>query len=39
MKEQRSVPDFKFLEINGMKLTQPHQAFSKIYKVKRLNVL
>lgn len=32
-KGEESIPDFKFIAINGMKLTQPHQAFVQIYKV------
>ena len=30
---ESSLPKFKFVEINGMRLTQPHQAFVQIYKV------
>ena len=27
------VPPFKFIEVNGMKLTEPNQTFCKILKV------
>ncbi|XP_067941586.1 origin recognition complex subunit 1-like [Watersipora subatra] len=27
-----SLPGFKFIDVNGMRLTQPHQAFVQIYK-------
>ena len=32
-KSKDSIPDYKFIDINGMRLTQPHQAFVHIYKV------
>ncbi|ALC41158.1 Orc1 [Drosophila busckii] len=30
--EQRKLPAFEFLEINGMRLTEPRQAYVQIYK-------
>ena len=32
--EDDAIPSFKFLEINGMKMTDPHQAHVQIYKVR-----
>ena len=29
------IPEFQFIEINGMRLTAPHQAFVEILKVNR----
>ncbi len=31
--EEEDVPNFKFIEINGMKLTDPRQAYVQILKV------
>jgi origin recognition complex subunit 1 len=28
------IPDFNYIEINGMKLTDPHQAYVQIHKVR-----
>lgn len=32
-REQGAVPNFLFIEVNGMKLTQPNQAYSAFLKV------
>ncbi|XP_068147511.1 origin recognition complex subunit 1 [Drosophila tropicalis] len=32
MTRQRKLPEFEFLEINGMRLTEPRQAYVQIYK-------
>lgn len=34
--EEDELPSFQFIEINGMKLTDPHQAFVQILKVGKL---
>ena len=34
--EEAIIPDFKFIEINGMKLTDPNQAYVEILKVNLL---
>ena len=31
------IPDFKFIEINGMRLTEPRQAYVAILKVNVIN--
>ena len=31
--EEGELPNFKFVEINGMKLTEPHQAYVSILRV------
>ena len=33
MKDSNEVEDFKFFEINGMKVTQPNQVYVMFYKV------
>ena len=33
MKSNEQVEDFKFYEINGMKVTQPNQVYVMFYKV------
>jgi Cdc6-like AAA superfamily ATPase len=33
LRESDQVPDFKFYEINGMKVTQPNQVYVMFYKV------
>ena len=32
-RDQGEVPTFRFIEINGMKLTEPNQAYSCLLKV------
>lgn len=34
--ENEEIPTFQFIEINGMKLTDPHQAYVLILKVNML---
>ena len=34
--EDNELPSFKYLEINGMKLTEPRQAYVEILKVNNL---
>ena len=34
--EEGELPDFQFVEINGMRLTEPHQAYVSILKVRNL---
>lgn len=31
--EDEDIPEFTFIEINGMKLTEPNQAYSMLLKV------
>jgi len=31
--EQDEIPHFRFIEINGMKMTDPHQAYVQILQV------
>ena len=31
--EEGELPEFKFVEINGMRLTEPHRAYVSILKV------
>lgn len=31
--EQEEIPSFNFIEINGMKMTDPHQAYVQILQV------
>lgn len=33
--ENNELPSFQFIEINGMKLTDPHQAYVQILKVSK----
>ena len=35
--DESIVPQFKFIEVNGMRLTDPNQTFCKILKVSNLN--
>ena len=35
--EEGGLPEFKFVEINGMRLTEPHRAYVSILKVSSLN--
>ena len=30
------IPDFNFVEVNGMRLTEPHQAYVSILKVRSM---
>ena len=31
--DEGDLPEFKFVEINGMRLTEPHRAYASILKV------
>ena len=33
--EDKELPDFKFVDINGMRLTDPHQVYVSILKVRK----
>ena len=37
LKESADLPDFKFIDINGMRLTEPHQMYVSILKVSQWN--
>ena len=32
--KEGNIPKFKFIEVNGMKLTEPRQAYTQILQVK-----
>jgi origin recognition complex subunit 1 len=31
--QEEGIPEFRFIDINGMKLTEPNQAYSMLLKV------
>lgn len=43
LKEEVDLPDFQLVEVNGMRITEPRQAYVQIYKqltgIKNFNII